>query len=436
MVAMPSSSARPRYRRDRIGSRPGNDSAFAASGLIWPLFVLVMTFNIALPKGGIRLYDFPITWGYLLIGIVGGLSALNALRSRNLAVAPMVQAFILFLPLAAIVYFKAEHYSLPPTSWVQYVVLFGIFPGLIIVAMSSQLERIRTKDIARALRPMVRFAVVWGLMNFVLFALTREIIEIPFLTVNASEVGMTLSKNNLRGGLMKLVSTYNNGNIFGVCMVMLMPLYFYIESKNLWRSLFVLAIFCTLSRTAWFSMTATFILMVLSGQIRINRSSVWISAAAAFGVLLVILPSLGWSSANLIDDDLGGRLSYLQGLELSFFGGDRVAIPEVVYFGLLQSFGLLGFVLAIAALCYGIGYGVFHWLELSQVRRAAVVGALSYLAASVMDGAIMFPPVFPIFLFLNALIYRTGYRRPDGTGLRRSALPMRPADPHARAHPA
>ena len=389
---------------------PTGSSAFAASGLIWPLFLLVAIFNVALPKGGIMVYGLPVTWGYMLIALVGALAGISVIRRRDLQIAPIVQTFGLFLPLAVIVYYKAVQYNLSAAGWIPFAVIFGLFPVLILTAIGPQLERIRTADIARAIRPMIRFAVAWGLMNFVLFLLTREIIEIPYVTVNIGDVGEILSKNNLRsGGLMKLVSTYNNGNVFGACMVMLMPLYLYFEHRKIWRALFIVALILTLSRTAWFSMSAAFIMMALAGQIRLNRTGVWVSVAAAVCVLLVLLPLMGWSSANLIDDRLGGRLVYLQDLKISFFGAERIVIPEVVYFGLLQSFGLFGFVLSLCALGFGAAFGIGHWQQLGRLRQAAVVGVLSYLAVCAMDGAMLYPPVFPIFLFLNALIYRRGY---------------------------
>ena len=119
---------------------------------------------------------------------------------------------------------------------------------------------------------------------------------------------------------------------------------------------------------------------------------------------------LGWTSANFIDDRLGGRLDYLKKLEVTFLGQDSITIPEIVYFGLLQSYGLIGLVIALAALSYGAIYGLAHWGGLSQMRRSAVLGVMTYLFACTMDGAFVFPPVFPLFLFVNALIYRRGYR--------------------------
>ena len=141
--------------------------------------------------------------------------------------------------------------------------------------------------------------------------------------------------------------------------------------------------------------------MVISGQIRVNRMSVWVSLGAAICVFLAILPMLGWTSANLIDDRLGGRLDYLKKLEVTFLGQDSITIPEIVYFGLLQSYGLIGLVIALAALSYGAIYGLAHWGGLSQMRRSAVLGVMTYLFACTMDGAFVFPPVFPLFLFVT-----------------------------------
>ncbi|WP_230292259.1 hypothetical protein [Croceicoccus sp. Ery5] len=381
---------------------------------------------------------FPVTWGYLLIGLSGAMAAIAIIRKRDLQLAPIVQTGALFLPLAAMVYFKAQQYNLPSSRWIPFTVIFGLLPILILVAITPQLERIRTADMARAIRPMIRFAVVWGLMNFVLFIFTRDIIEIPYLTVNIEDAGTILSKNNLRSGwLMKLVSTYNNGNIFGVCMIMMMPVYLYFEDKKIWRALFIVAIICTLSRTSWFAMVAVFILMAFSGQIRLNRTGVWVAVGAAFCVFLVILPLLGWTSANLIDDRLGGRMTYLRELNITLFGAEEIYIPEVVYYGLLQSFGLFGLILALAAMGYGIGFGLMHWGQLNGLRRAAVVGALGYCAAAAMDGAMMYPPVFPIFLFLNALIYRRGYFPAAGVGQTYPAPPRpRQARGDGLPHPA
>ena len=85
--------------------------------------------------------------------------------------------------------------------------------------------------------------------------MTGKMIEIPYLTVNIADYGLDENKYNLRFGfLMKLVSTYSNGNVYGAATVILLPLFDQIESKKAFRALVRVALFLTLSRTAWFAL--------------------------------------------------------------------------------------------------------------------------------------------------------------------------------------
>ena len=376
---------------------------------MFAIFAVLVIFNLALPKGGIRVQDFPLTWGYALLAAVTPFAAANLLRRRNLSLQPVLQT-ALFAPIAVSVYIKAQAYNLPSNGWVQYLVLFGIFPVIILGTLAHYLEDIEAKKLALMVRLSLRFAVAWGLANFVLYLSLKIFVEIPYVTVNGAEFGETLSKNNMRGAIMKLVSTYNNGNIFGICMVMLSPLYFAVEKRRKWLAAFVLAILFSLSRTAWFGLTIAFILMVLGGQIKVTRLYVWVGLASAIASLLLILPLLGWSGNNLIDSNLGGRMEYFDQLQITLFGSRDIHIPELVYIGILQSFGVVGFVIALLALAAGPLYGILNWGRLSALRRAATLGCLAYLAESMIDGAFVFPPTFVLFLFVTSLIYRRGFR--------------------------
>lgn len=388
---------------------PGSSGQVRGPFAVGAVFALLVLFNLALPKGGIRAGDFPVTWGYVLLAAVAPFAGANLLRRRNLSLQPIIQTG-LFLPIAAGVLIKAEAYGLAPGEWVPFLIIFGVFPVLVLGLLSHYLEDIEAERLARLLRLALRFAVVWGLANFFLHLVTKQFIEIPYITVNGDEVGETLSKNNMRSGVMKLVSTYNNGNIFGVCMVMLSPVYFLVEKKRAWVAAFVLAVLLSLSRTAWFGLMAAFILMVLGGQIRLARAYVWVGIAGAIASLLLILPLLGWSGANIIDSSLGGRMDYFDNFQITLLGAREIRIPELIYAGILQSFGVLGLVIALAALAAGPLYGVLNWGRLSPLRRAATIGALAYLAEAAIDGALIFPPTFVLFLFVTSLIYRRGFR--------------------------
>ena len=80
-------------------------------------------------------------------------------------------------------------------------------------------------------------------------------VEIPFLTVNFHDVGtLETTKYIDRGGIFKLISTYNNGNVYGVCLLMLLPFYNSVEPSKLKRMIVKLSLLLTLSRTVWFGL--------------------------------------------------------------------------------------------------------------------------------------------------------------------------------------
>lgn len=210
---------------------------------------------------------------------------------------------------------------------------------------------------------------------------------------------------------MKLVSTYNNGNIFGVCMITLGPVYLYAEKSRAWKGAFLLAILLTLSRSAWFGMGVMAGVMVVTRQLRINRGYVWVAAIGAVGGVLILLPLLGWTPANLFDSNLGGRFYQFEELVFTWLGAPRIRIAEIIYLGLLQSFGLLGFLGVMLALVFPLLTQGPRLYQLPMLRRAALGGIVCYLMTAASDGAFIFPPVLAIFLFMGALAYRRGYRR-------------------------
>src|SRR5690606_25097688 len=102
---------------------------------------------------------------------------------------------------------------------------------------------------------------------------------------NAGDVGALEGKHIDRGGIFKLISTYNNGNIFGICMVMLLPLYACLERRT-WPQLVVkAALVLTLSRTVWAGLIAYEVLHRLYVRRVTWRTlgvmAAWVAVAAA-----------------------------------------------------------------------------------------------------------------------------------------------------------
>lgn len=406
--------------------RPLPKSANTAPSF-YPAFVLAMIFLLALPKGGIAVGGLPVTFGYVLLGALAPFSVLSALRNGGPAPAAIANFLFGYVPISALAMLKllsnGSSYGLA-----IYAVTLVILPALMLLIHAPVLERLSERQIGEPVKWCLRFVVFWGLLNFVLFAVSKRFIEIPYLTINPLDLGDIYSKNNRRGILMKLVSTYNNGNIYGVCMVMLLPVYWYFERSRTWLCLFVLAIILSLSRTVWAGLIVVTFGMILSGQLRISRPAVWFSFGSALLMVVALLPLMGWTSDRVVDTNLGGRMAQWNDVVLSAFGQAEVRISEVLYAGLLQSFGIIGTLLALGALAFPVVYAMMNWQLFTPLRRAAVVGVGSYLLMAASDAAFIYPPTIAILLALCALAYRRGDRSASGTASRHIAGP-RPLGP-------
>ncbi|GGE84195.1 hypothetical protein GCM10011404_16100 [Sphingomonas prati] len=403
----------PEYRQtlDPRDWRAPGAAAVPAAGhpLIFAGFLLLMLFNVALPKGGIAAGDVPLTFGYMLVGLIAPLGLIGLIRRPAISPVAVFHFLALFLPLGLFTLYRIQSGAGAPVVLLTYSALFLILPLVTLIVFSSYLEALTERQIATVLKWCVVFVLGWGILNFLSYALFTHFIEVPYLTINAADSGEILGKNNRRGSLMKLVSTYNNGNVCGVCLLMLMPLFVHVTKSRMWTVLMCLAIILTLSRTAWFGLVCVLGIMMALRLIRVTNIFGWTVGIALAGVLILLLPAIGWTPDRLIDPTLGHRDYQWLGLQITLFGSGEVRVHEILYLGLLQSLGVIGLLLALAVLFFPVGYGLASLSRLSALRRSALAGIIAYLVVACLDAALIYPPVFLQFLFLVALLYRRGF---------------------------
>jgi hypothetical protein len=403
--------------------RRGDVAATGASAIYWAYVVLII-FNVGSPKAGIEVGGLPLTFGYILLAAAAPLGVIGLVRRPTLQAAA-IGNFIAYLLVGLIAIYKTLVFGAQLQAVLVGLALFIALPAIMLIGLCAHLEYLSERQIGGILKWCMRFVIAWGIMNFVLFALFHWIVEIKYVTINAGEVSSVFNKNNRRGSLMKLISTYNNGNIFGVCMIMLAPVYIYFEKSRAWVVAFIGAIVLSLSRTTWFGLIAVGGLMVLTGQIRLSRGYFWIALVSAVALAIVMMVSIGWSPDAVLDTNLGGRLNQWKDLTISPFGGSTFLIAEILYAGLLNSFGVVGALVALVAFLYPVGYAIGRAGQLSVLRRAAAVGCAGYLLAAFFDAAIVYPPVIAIYLFMSALVYRRGFRLPSGDPMTATTGPAR-----------
>jgi len=371
------------------------------------LISFAVFFSIAFPKGGIKIYNIPITFGYLMTAALllaallrtGGLSIP---LDRLLAFVPCLLLGLWSAVVVAINGSSSFGYTLSYFTSVLYLPFFGlvVFSPLVLDDGHQRIEK--------AFLWAVRIIVAYGIFLFFFRQFSGSWIEIPYLTVNVADAGQLDDKYINRGGIFKLISTYNNGNIFGVSLAIMAPLYLRLERQAVLRWLAYVALFLTLSRTAWIAAILIMGLRSLSKGIRPITLFY-----LAFGILVVgwavvgLLSFLGRDMSFIFDSDLGGRADQLRVLEnISLIPQGQVsALPEIVYLGVLNFFGLPGLILFVVHLLMPSLLLKAEGVPLLSPSRASAClqGLLIYVIIAGADAAFSYIPVMMIFWMIAGM---------------------------------
>jgi len=380
--------------------------------------VLCATFGVALPKGGVVAGGIPITWGYLLLGgaAVGSLVA-GLLSGRFRMPKRYLIAYALTLPFVGIVLGTFLIQGWRQTAFAAALLTnVAVLPFLFLVALSSFFGNSRAVPVLlRMIRGAVIFAAIYGLVLFGYKQATGRFFEVPFLTTNGQQETTLEKKHNARGDISKLISTYNNGNIYGVCTLMLLPLCGAVGGA--WYGMIApyLAIFLTLSRTSW----AGIFIIALLRMLQLDRKTLSRIVVGLIASLLVIfcisiylhIAGKGWDW--VFDSNLGGRIEQVESVsqidQLTFLpSGKFDIIPEMTYIGMVNSFGVLGLICYLVAMVgpLVVAFSGIPQGEDRSIQRAAIKGAFVYLMISALDGAYLLIPVMAFYWFLVALSLR------------------------------
>lgn len=367
------------------------------------ILVVAVVFNVAFPKGGFAIANIPITWGYVILFLVIGYSVISGLSIKKISKLK-IEALLYALPFIlyfSIYLFYAEEY--PPTGFLVSIILnFIIFPIVFLLFFDRIIEYILKNDdfFSKILLRSILFISIFGIFLFIYKIKTGVYFEIPYITVNIKDYGLQNAKYNSRpGGIFKLTSTYGNGNIFGLCMLFLLP---FVRSHKLHKTLLKIAMVLTLSRTVWAGLVIYEIISYRKHFVKM----LYIGIAVLTSILIVMIFILQYKISYIFDPTLGGRLTG-KSIDLSIFFNTKVffGILEMTYKNILEQIGLIGLLLFILQ--------VFTPLVLSFQRKSNYlnknqqqlrVGVLTYLIVAFVDGAYLFIPVSLFFWFSSAYI--------------------------------
>ncbi|MFR0689846.1 O-antigen ligase family protein [Enterobacterales bacterium AE_CKDN230030158-1A_HGKHYDSX7] len=372
------------------------------------LCCIVVVFLVALPKSGFYAGSTPIYGPYLIVLAITPILLMLRLNTPVRQIRPLSRCTLAIAPFWA-VWVATElfigHENVGYLGGHLFVfILIPTFFYLLSLLYSEQTQA----TIFRTLTLSIRVVAVFGILSFLHAVLTGDYLNIPYLTTGGGDDVLSVwQRNNQRGDLFKLVSTYNNGNIYGLCMAMLTPLYFRLEHRPLFKAILVASMILTLSRTVWL-LTVLALLMTYGERLTLRRF------VALVASLIVCATAAIFLSANylggdrfLMDSSLGNRDQFFWMLdEFRLMPQEPIsAITEIPYLSIYHDFGLIGLV------CFAlffispllIGNPSPFSLRLRPDLRAVNAGVLIYLFASLSDSALLFVPSFACYGFLAFL---------------------------------
>lgn len=379
-------------------------SKYSLSTISTFLFIL---FLVIFPKGGIKIASIPVTWGYVIIALAALYLFIRKFYKVHLY--SLISSLSL-LPFQAIAIFTLLSNGYDSLGFVvSFLLSFLLLPWLFFLIFDEALAKIDINFSLNLLRKAIYFLAIYGIILFFIKLFTGKFIEIPLITTNLQDWGMLEEKCNNRGAVFKLISTYNNGNLFGVCLLMLMPLYHLLEPSFWKKNITRLALLLTISRTVWIVFLFEELLVIFflekNQKKKITYLGFLISIAITF--FLIVQYFFGFSITFLLDKTLGGRMTTIEMMleESSIFSSLPFhSIPEIVYAGIILSFGIIGFIFFMIGMIIPLFLSLF--LPKTDKKRAIQLGLLTYLVACFSDGAILYIPVMVFYWALSSFLWK------------------------------
>lgn len=378
---------------------------------------LLIVFLVLLPKGGIKFIGTPLTWGYLLLAAIAPVAMAVRLLALPLRFPRRVLAAVLLLvPMQVLFLYAGFAYGVrsPQFTVSTFVGLFAL-PWIFLLAFAPYFPFLDGARLARWFRNCVFYAAAYGIFLFVLHPITGHFIEIKYITVNAADYGnIENTKDIARGFFYKLISTYNNGNLYGVSTLIILPMYMRLEPSRWRRMTLRVALLLTLSRTVWVGLLLheclplvyqllrqirTFPMLYLGAA---KRRFVGVMLTMTFVLFAVVFTVSGQYTRFLLDPTLGGRANeFIIAAHPSFLPEQPLfGFQEVLYASAAEYWGLTGFFAFTLIMVSPVLFLIWNPEVLNvPMRRAALKGLMIYIVLAAGDGALVFIPVMAFYWF-------------------------------------
>lgn len=243
------------------------------NGFIFNMLLLTIFFNIWFPKAGIKLDGIPLTISNVLFGITFILWFFKKIKYGKVNISSMGYLLIITIGYCIFKYVIAYAGGKSFIKSIGYIIPLIIYPLIFFVIF----DEVKNK---RQINQIVKI-IVYGFWFICLYSLLQYVIGInkcviPGLTVNLSdyqqygEYWYMTKSNGTQLTEVKMVSTYQNGNLFGIGLLLIYPVVYNYYNKiknkklnNISLIVFILCTFLTLSRACWLGIALFIIIEVI-----------------------------------------------------------------------------------------------------------------------------------------------------------------------------
>lgn len=389
--------------------------------------------NIIIPKAGIKIAGVPITLGSILYAI---LFIWYLFKIKIKSKQPKI--YILFFIYLFYIFIRSLISLLLGwnlTDFITYLSSLFIYPLIFFVINRIVLDDNQINKIFKTIFVGTNIILFYALLQQ-LFGI--ENVCIPGITVNLSDYMENgkfwyLQKSNGYLDSSKIISTYQNGNLFGVNLLMFMPISWFYANKQkslklykyVFLLLFTLIGFLTLSRTVWIGVILFLVFVYLKMKTRTKTQLIVkillpICGAVALVILSLKVDSLNARLGQFFSSDilkLGGRSEILNTfidsvkdnswfslfsiIGLQGFLDYSILVYEMNYVTIFILYGIIGLVLFLI-----VTISILNKAKHSNLNLFIYFGIVLWLVVAFIDGCLWLPPTsFNLFSLLG-LVYK------------------------------
>lgn len=299
------------------------------NGLLFNMMLLTVFFNIWFPKAGIKIGEIPLTVGNVVFAVTFFLwiyEKIKCKKFRSYRICSIILIGIAYFILKYTVVFGTQGTII---GSIGFIIPLIIYPLVFFIISDVIDDKQKMESIIKCIIYGFFFLSIYSILQYIIGI---EKCCIPGVTVNYSDYSnwgrlwYMHKSNGIVVESTKIVSTYQNGNLYGINTLLIYPIvYNYYKNRNrklLATSLilFVVCVFLSLSRACWLGIVLfIFMEIIMENQKTINSIFRKIfTIIMCFVVIFLVfkyVPSIAERFTNTDKDDwisMSGRTEGMQ----------------------------------------------------------------------------------------------------------------------------